>query len=106
MRIIRTWEKMIQCMQTILCPNTIASHQVASVPISPCDPKSTLKLRSTLHFRHSIVIEAGLGIPSLYFYFCSAFARLFFLYNYKIYTCSAPLIAIDNINTVCECVII
>ena len=32
-------------------------------------PKSTLKLRSALHFRYSIVIEAGLGTPSLHFYF-------------------------------------
>ena len=32
-------------------------------------PKSTLKLRSALHFRYSIVIQAGLGTPSLHVFF-------------------------------------
>ena len=74
--------------------------------MAPFDLKSTSKLRSALHFRYSIVVESMLGIPSFYLHFCSAFSELFSLYIYRIHTCSAPLAAIDNINTVCEYVII
>ena len=69
------------------------------------NPNSTSRLRTALYYRYSIVSKAGLKIPSLYFYFCSAFTKLLFLYIYRIHSCSAPLIAIDNINIVCEYVI-
>ena len=73
------------------------------------DPKSTSKLISALHFRYSIVIEARLEISTAYFYFCATFAKLLFLYNYRKYTCSAPLIETNDIsiiNTICEYVIL
>ena len=78
------------------------SHKVATVPILQFDPSSTLKLRSALHFRYSIVIEAGLGTTSIYCYSRSEFTKLLFLFNYRIHTCFTPLIANDNIKTVCE----
>ena len=37
-------------------PNKRSSHLVKIVPMAPYTPKSTLKLRSALHFRYSIVI--------------------------------------------------
>ena len=40
-------------------PNTIRSHLVpiiVFIPMAPFTPKSTLKLRSALHIRYSIVI--------------------------------------------------
>ena len=43
-------------MKTIHYPNIIKSHLVRIVPLVPFTPKSTLKLRSVLHFRYSIVI--------------------------------------------------
>ena len=43
-------------MKTIHYPSTIRSHLVTIAPMAPFTPKSTLKLRSVLHFRHSIVI--------------------------------------------------
>ena len=82
--------------------NIIRSHHVAIVTMLPFDENQFHKLRSALHFRYSIVIEAGLGIPSLCFYFHTTFGKLLFLYIYRIYSCFAPLIAIDNINIVCE----
>ena len=43
------------------------------------DPISTSKLRSfVLQFRYAIVIEARLGIPSLYFYFAKHSQNCFF----------------------------
>ena len=47
-------------------PNEVRYHQIATVPMAPIDPKPTSKLRSALHFRYSVVIEAGLGILSIY----------------------------------------
>ena len=37
-------------------PNTIRSHLVTIVPVTPFTPKSTSKLRSALHIRYSKVI--------------------------------------------------
>ena len=68
--------------------------------------KINFKVGSALHSRYSIVIEAVLGIPSLYFLFCSPFAILLFLHIYRIHACFATLIAIDNVNTICAYVII
>ena len=65
------------------------------------DPKSASKLRSALHQRYSIDIDAGLGILSIYI-FCSAFAKLLFLHIYRTPICSVPLIAVDIIDTVYE----
>ena len=65
--------------------------------------------------RYLLVIEASLEIPSLYFYFRSALAKLIFPHISRIHTCSDPLIAIAmiaiamiaiaNITTDCEYVI-
>ena len=43
-------------MKTIHYPNTIRSHLVTIVPMTPFTLKSTSKLRSALHVRYSIVI--------------------------------------------------
>ena len=37
-------------------PNKIRSRMVTIAPMAPFTPKSTSKLRSVLHFRHSMVI--------------------------------------------------
>ena len=50
------FKKIILWMKTIHYPNKIRSHLVIIVPIAPFTPKSTLKLRSALHIRYSIVI--------------------------------------------------
>ena len=42
--------------------NKIRYHLVTIAPIAPFTPKSTLRLRSALHFRYSIVIPSS--IPS------------------------------------------
>ena len=44
-------------MKTIYYPNTIRSHLVTAVPMTPFTPKSTSKLRSALHFSYLIVIR-------------------------------------------------
>ena len=49
--------KKILWMKTIHYPNTIRSHLVTIVPMASFTPKSTSKLRSALHIRHSIVIR-------------------------------------------------
>ena len=54
------------------------SHKVTAGPMALFDPNSTSKLRSAMHFRYSIAIKTGLGIPSLYLYVPSAFAKLLF----------------------------
>ena len=79
-------------MKFILFSNKIRSQQVASVPIALINPISTSKLRSALHFRYSLVTEAGLGIPSPYFYFHSTFAKLLFLYIYRIVNTYKPIV--------------
>ena len=43
-------------MKTIHYPNTIRSHLVTIVPMTPFTPKSTSKLRSALHIIYSKVI--------------------------------------------------
>ena len=43
-------------MKPVHYPNKIRSHLVTIVPMAPFTPKSTSKLRSSLHFRYSIVI--------------------------------------------------
>ena len=43
-------------MNTIHYRNIIRSHLVTIAPMAPFTPKSTLKLRSALHSRYSIVI--------------------------------------------------
>ena len=43
-------------MKTMHYLNKIRSHFVTIVPMAPFTLKSTLKLRSALHFRYSIVI--------------------------------------------------
>ena len=43
-------------MKTIHYSNKIRSHLVTIVPMAPFTPRSTSKLRSVLHFRHSMVI--------------------------------------------------
>ena len=43
-------------MKTIHYPNKTRSHLVTIAPMSLVTPKSTLKLRSALHFRYSKVI--------------------------------------------------
>ena len=43
-------------MKTMHYSNTIRSLLVTIVPMAPFTPKSTSKLRSTLHIRYSIVI--------------------------------------------------
>ena len=43
-------------MKTNHYPNEITFHSVAIVPMTSFTLKSTSKLRSFLHFRHSIVI--------------------------------------------------
>ena len=45
-------------------PNTIGSHLVTIVLMAPFTPKSTVKLRSALHIRYSIVISHAL-FPAL-----------------------------------------
>ena len=40
------------------------------------------------------------------FIFLLSIRKMLFLYIYRIHTCSAPLIAINNINTACEYVTI
>ena len=42
-------------MKTMHYPNTIRSHLVTIVPMAPFTPKSTSKMRFTLHIRYSIV---------------------------------------------------
>ena len=49
-------KKNVLWMKTIHYPNTIRSHLVTIVPMTPFTPKSTSKLRSALHIRYSIVI--------------------------------------------------
>ena len=43
-------------MKMIHYPNKILYYFVTIVPMAPFNTKSTLKLRSALHFRYSIVI--------------------------------------------------
>ena len=43
-------------MKTMHYPNTIRSHLVTIVPMTPFTPKSTSKLRSALHIRYSIAV--------------------------------------------------
>ena len=54
--------------------NKIRSHQVETVAMALFYLKYTLNLRSALHFRYLMVIEASLGIPS---------PKLPFLYVYR-----------------------
>ena len=54
-------------MKTIHFPDKRRSHQVTTVPMVQFDSKSTSKLKSALHCRYSIVIEAGLGITNFIF---------------------------------------
>ena len=49
-------KKIILLMKTIHYPNKMRSHLVTIVPMASFTSKSTLKLRSALHFRYSIVI--------------------------------------------------
>ena len=42
--------------ETIHYPNIMRSHLATITPMALFTPKSTLKLRSALHFRYSIVI--------------------------------------------------
>ena len=49
-------KKKLLWMKTMHYPNTIRSHLVTIVPMSPFTSKSTSKLRSALHIRYSIVI--------------------------------------------------
>ena len=74
--------------------------------MAPSNPKSTSKLRFALHFRYSIVIEAGLGFPLSIFIFAQH-SRICFSYIFTEYLiCFTLLNAIDNINRDCEYVII
>ena len=41
-------------MKTIHYPNKIRSHLVTIAPMTPFTPKSTLKLRSALHFNSGV----------------------------------------------------
>ena len=43
-------------MKTMHYPNTIRFHLATIVPMAPFTPKSTSKLRSSLHIRYSKVI--------------------------------------------------
>ena len=44
-------------MKKMYYPNTLRSHLDTIVQLAPFTPKSTLKLRSALHFSYSIVIR-------------------------------------------------
>ena len=68
-------EKLYNGLKSFYSPNKITSHQVATVPMALFDLKLTSNVRSALHFRYSIVIEAWLGIASLFFYLHSEFAK-------------------------------
>ena len=54
-------KKIILRMKTIHHPSKIRSHLVTTVPMAPFTPKSTLKLRSALHFKYSKVIPRFLS---------------------------------------------
>ena len=79
--------------------NTIGSHLVTIVPIAPFTLKSTLKLRSALHIRYSIIIPRFISrtnaAPS-YNHYNHGFHNTFD-YNHYVYidylVCSVPAIA-------------
>ena len=52
------------------------SHLVARVPMARFDPISTSKLRSTFHYRYSIVIKVGVGNPLIYFLFSRSVRKI------------------------------
>ena len=52
-------------MKTIHYPNKIRSYLITIVAMAPFTPKSTLKLRSALHLRYSIVIPRFIPGPIL-----------------------------------------
>ena len=86
-------------MKNNLLSNKIKSHLVAIVPITLFDPKTTSELRFARHFRYSIVIEFGLGILSLWFYFAQHSQTCSFcIFTKHIQSSSAPLITVYNIN--------
>ena len=51
-------------MKTIHYPNRTRSHLVTIVPMAPFSSKSTLKLRTSLHFRYSIVIPCFIPLAN------------------------------------------
>ena len=77
------------CFNHLDCYNYYYKH------ITGYYPKSNSKLRSPLHFRYSIAIEASLRIPSFYFYFHATFAKkILNVYSIHLDTCFAPLVTI------------
>ena len=76
--------------------NKIRSHQITTVSMAPFDPKSTSKWRSALHFRYTIVIEAGLRIFSIFISAQHSQNCSFCIFTED--TFSVPWIALDNLT--------
>ena len=87
-------------MKTMHYPNTIRSHLVTIVPMAPYTPKSTIKLRSALHIRYSIVIPRFISRANTAQSYNNHYNHGFpntFDYNHYVYSdylvCSVPAIA-------------
>ena len=82
--------------------DNLVLYQVPTLPMVAFNPKSNSKLRSALHF--SLSLNPVWNSFSLVLFSLSIYKIALSVYL-QLHTCSAPFITIDNVNTVCEYVI-